>query len=81
MAHQFSGSAVIEGGKVTSWRVNMQITFEVEDASKHRVQPDPYHAGQNLVEERAQATRLATASVEQSSGIGQIGTPVIRSNT
>jgi signal recognition particle receptor subunit beta len=25
--------------------------WEVEDASKHRVQPDPYHAGQNLVEQ------------------------------
>jgi dodecin len=25
-------SAVIEGGKITSYRVNMQVTFEVEDA-------------------------------------------------
>ncbi len=25
--------------------------WEVEDASKHRVQPDPYHGGQNLVEQ------------------------------
>jgi signal recognition particle receptor subunit beta len=25
--------------------------WEVEDASKRRVQPDPYHAGQNLVEQ------------------------------
>src|SRR5437764_6057304 len=25
--------------------------WEVEDATKHRVQPDPYHAGQNLVEQ------------------------------
>src|SRR5438132_1164849 len=25
--------------------------WEVEDAAKHRVQPDPYHAGQNLVEQ------------------------------
>lgn len=24
-------SAVINGGKITAWRVNMQITFEVED--------------------------------------------------
>ena len=24
---------------------------QVEDATKHRVQPDPYHAGQNLVEQ------------------------------
>ena len=27
--------------------------WEVEDATKHRVQPDPYHAGQNLVEQVA----------------------------
>jgi hypothetical protein len=27
-------SAVIEGGRITSYRVNMQMAFEVEDAGE-----------------------------------------------
>jgi flavin-binding protein dodecin len=31
LAHVNSQSVTVEGGKVTSYRVNLQITFEVED--------------------------------------------------
>ena len=48
---QYNKRDLPNAAPIEDLQASLNPGWEVEDASKQRVQPDPYHAGQNLVEQ------------------------------
>jgi signal recognition particle receptor subunit beta len=48
---QYNKRDLPNAAPIEDLQASLNPGWEVEDAAKQRVQPDPYHAGQNLVEQ------------------------------